>query len=384
MKITVDTEALVNATKIVAQALGFGKTTLPAWECIYLKIEGEDCHLYARNSEIQIKGFCKVKSDEDHEICIPGKLFCDTIKLMSAENLIIKSTVKDGRVFRTVVTVKGSKKKYTMTGINPKDYSTMEMIQKDLTHAKIRSEEFIKSVSSVSGSVSPSDIKPQLAGISVRNEGDGIEIIATNQGYVMGVMKIESDKELKPMILSKNTAVVLESLALPPEITIGSDGKKIGINCGSFVVICVQANHKFPNCKPLYEGADKSSGIVVDRQEMIDSMKRLKLYSARQSDNKFSQNQMVWSLDDKDLEITASDSFKDNDAVEMLEVKNNGTDPIKLGLNPTFVLTALESLETDEILIVITGEKTGMFLFENGDGANKNPEQLWLVMPMYI
>jgi len=387
MKVTIKTESLINAVRIASQALGFGKVTLPAWEHLYFSIKGEKCHIYARNGAIQIKTFCTVKSDEDHDICVPGKLFFDTIKLLSDDEIILKTTVKEqekSTLFKTQVTVKGQKKKYNMTGINPKEFSIMKMDKEEAKVATLRGESFMKAVNNVAGSVSTNTIKPQLAGISVRSQDKNLEIIATNQSYVMGIMFIENNDNIEPVIIPKNAVSVLESIPLSPEIKLSSDKNKIGISTGAVNLICTKMSEDYPPCYPLYRVIDRDMYIVVDRQELIDSMKRLKLYSFVESDSKFAKNQMVCKLEGNTLNIGASDSFSDNSASEDMEVESKNATDLTIGLNPVFLLEALNAMETEKIRISMPSPKKGVFVTEHGDSIGKDPEQLWLVMPIAL
>lgn len=384
MKVRINREHLVGVLSVITQALPGNRNILPIWESLLFNIKDGKCHIYARSEEIQVKAFCNVVADEDHSFCIPGQLFYQTVKLMSDEEIILTTKIKeDGRIkhFKTTMTVKGKKKRYGLSGADPEAYGIMRMDKEKAKGIKTKTESFLRAISRVSIIPNPTDIRPQFAGVSIKDKGNCVHVEASdNRTIVRMILPIE--EELPEMMFRKNVANLLQVLKDTPDIRVGSDGTHIFAQAGNYTIMGALIGTSFPDIQPFFEGRDQDMYIIMNRNEVIDAIKRLRLYSLRHVTDSVSENVLKVDIKGQTVELSAVSISGDHDGMEELLVENNRVEDMLIGFDPKLLIQALDRMESERIRVLMRTHKDICFFYE--EGGNKDPEQCWLIAPMLL
>lgn len=377
MKITANRESLVKVLDVVAR--GIEKTTIHAWECLYMTVKGDKCYIYSRSSDMQIKGYITVESSEDFDMCVPAQVFCQTIRLLDCENVIITSKVtkKEGSAdhYMTIISVKGQKRKYRISSINPKEFSVVTMDKEKLKGFPISGEAFVGAMTTCSPIVNPKDLREMMSGVSVKTVDGVVEVSATD-GTVISRMGLHVEEEIPEMMIPKRTAMMLDGVDISPQIKVGTDGNSVLVQNGPITFIAKLLYGKYPPVKEFWNFLKKDNFVCISRVEMMNTLKRLNLYSK----NEFNSTKMVSK--EGVIALTAVNEFEENYAYEEPEIISNTLVDCATAFNSRYMLTALDKMESDEILVHTEGNKSSIFLFEKN--GSKTPEQMWLIAPVSI
>ena len=373
MKATVNREELLKALDIAARGIG-SKVIINAWESFHMRIKGDECFIHARSTEIQIKSYVKLKADEDFKICVPGKIFHETIRLLDTEDVIITSTVK-GKSYTTTITIKGSRKKYNISSYNPDDFSTYRIDKEKFKGLTINGDVFIRSIGKVTSVIDPKDLREQISGVSVHMYDGNLEITGSRNA-IIGRMKMNIQQEIPSIIIPRRVAEVVESLGAPKEVKFGTDGKHVVFKMKNVTVTGTLINAKVPQVQKFWGELNESQFILVDRIEMINSMKRLNMYSSDEA------NTLKFEIKKKSIVLSAENDGKLNSASEEINVENENVPEYTTGFNPKYIMDVLSKMDSDTIRIHLKDKTITAFFYEHDN--NTSTKQMWLIAPLIV
>lgn len=372
MKITVNRESFLKSLTTAMLGMGTNSPT-EAWQCLRIEVEDKKMNVYARNSELQVQSFAKaLKSDEDHAFCVPGKLFYDTVKSLTSEDLIITTVIK-GKAHVTTISIKGAKKRFTMTGIDPQHWAPFHTA-KEFSFVKMVMEPLSEAVG-VASSVSKEDIlRLSLNGVGMQCFEGKIYVSAAT--HIIGTkLVIESVGEIPDMLISRATATVLQSLEVVPEIEVGSNGDHVVFNTGQAIVTSSLSAYKFPFSEmSKFWALKQDAHIVIERKEFLASVKRMTAYAKSEK-----ADYIIIAIKDDSLTLTCTTLMNADSGHEELDVENNGLE-VKIALSPKAMSTALSSMNSDYINFHAVDSSTMVHLSEKD--SSSNPEHNWLIMPI--
>ena len=371
MKITVNRTTLLKSLDICSNTLG-GKVMLNAYHYFLFDVQGDKCYIYGRGEQMQIKTFIPVKSDEDFKFCVPGFKITETIRLLKDEDIIL-TTKQVEKAFVTTLTIKGKKNRYQNSGINPDEYPVMK-VGKDAKGAMINMESLVKNLLRAQLAVDGNNLVQSLAGVNISIIDGKLVIRGANNRFMYKGILDAKDVDIN-ITIPKSTANTVASLPLSPEAKIGTDGTHVIVKSGSVQVTAILINTKYPDTEQFFSKFDQEKYIIIDRQELIKSMKVLKLYSNVEN------RAMTISVNSNLAILSGEDGIGDASAQEELEVFNsNVEDGFSISINPTFVLPAITNIESDKVKVHLVDERYFTFFTEVSDEVTG----YWLVAPVYI
>jgi DNA polymerase III sliding clamp (beta) subunit (PCNA family) len=375
MKITVNREVFFKS--LTTAMLGMGTTPFSAWEHLRIEVVDKSMNIYARNSELQVQSYCKaLKADEDYEFCVPGKLFYDTIKSLTSEEINIKTDIK-GKAFVTTIWIKGNKKKFTMTGIDPEHFSPFYSA-KEMQYFTMPMKPFAGAVGIASTAVKKDAILTALSGVSIQVRNNKLQITGTtNFGGVK--MVIGSPGDIPDMLLPKGAAVTLDALDVTPEIEVGSNGDHIIMKTGQATVTCVLLEHKFPNMDSFWEGMTPHNYITVERKEFLASVRRMNMFSRKEKER---ADYIALEISGDTMTLSCESAMQASSGHEELDIENNDFDDLTIGFSPKYLTGTLAGMNTDYVIFMATARDTSAFMMEK-DGDNDFVHN-WILAPVLI
>jgi DNA polymerase-3 subunit beta len=120
---------------------------------------------------------------------------------------------------------------------------------------------------------------------------------------------------------------------------------------------------------------ENPNSMFVSRNEFLQSLKRIAIYANKTT------NQVVLSIDDGSLTVSAQDLDFSNEATEQLTCKYTGT-AMSIGFNGKFLIDMLGVIDTDEVKMEMSSPtRAGIVL----PAEKKEKEDLlMLVMPVMM
>ena len=380
MKFTANREALVSAMDVCSRAID-SRPIIDVWSNFKLVISGKVCSVYGRNSAIQVKGFCAIKStDEDHEVLIPAGVFHQTLKNLTAEEVIITTTMDNEDaptpVFKTVITIKGERKRYSMQGDDPKNYELFKTKKEDMTGFAINGETLHKCLTFLGPVANPKDLRPPFQGICIKNIDGKVNFFTVSQ-HMMGKMAIEATDEIEPMIMPRIVSDVIATVPIVPEVKMGSDKRHLVMKAGGFMITAALIDAKPPPVEKLWEQERDTREIIIEKAELVSAMRRLKIYSVKET------TAIIFDISKDGVNLSAETEYKDSSAEEFIEAEVDNEEEFKTAFNSGFLIQAFQSLETEKIRITMGKDQNVPSLISEV-GGSQDCEQTWLVAAIFV
>ena len=143
---------------------------------------------------------------------------------------------------------------------------------------------------------------------------------------------------------------------------------------GETSVICRLVDAKYPDYNAVIP-VDNPNEMIIGKSDFQNSLKRIAIYANKTT------NQVVFSIQEGSLTISAQDLDFSNEAQEQLSCQYTGS-PMTIGFNAKFLIEMLSVINSDEVrLEMSTPSRAGILLpVEQEEGE----ELLMLVMPVMM
>jgi DNA polymerase-3 subunit beta len=220
-------------------------------------------------------------------------------------------------------------------------------------------------VARVARSASRDDTRPVLTGILVSASESSLRMVATDS-YRLSVKTTALDTPVAAPFEANVPARALQELA---RIAQQTAAEQIAVARLENQIIFSLIDGQFPNVQQLLpESSDHE--LRVPREELADVVRRISLLAQKNAPLRlgFSAGELAVSAQTPDV----------GEAHETLPIGFAG-EPFDIGFNPEFLRDGLESVESQEILIKLSGPlRPG--LIESADGSGF----VYLVMPIRL
>jgi DNA polymerase III beta subunit len=372
MKIVVNRDSLIKALDVVGTALG-NKVIIDSFRYIMFDVKDNKCYIYARNEQMQIRAFINVEAKGKFKFCVPGNKITETVRLISDEDVTLTTKVEENGSFTTMLTIKGKKNRYKNAGIDPEEYGTMD-IGKDAKGFSLHMSSLVKEFANSQLPVQPGNLVQMLTGVNISSSDKGFSIVGANNSFMYKGLLDSSGIDIN-MTIPKSIAAAVAMMPISPAAKIGTDGTHVVIKSGSVQITAILINGNYPNTSQFFDGYNNDNYIVVNRQQMIKSMKVLRLYSTTED------RAMVVSVDGDELTLSGRNDAMTSSAEEVIDIENHGVeDGFKIAFNPTMVLPAITNIESDTVKIHLISPDKFVFITEEAEEISG----YWLVCPIIL
>lgn len=372
MKITVNRAALLKALDVVGNALG-GKVINDSHNHVLFDVKGDKCYIYARNSKMQIRAFLMVEAEGEFKFCIPGIKLTETVRLLTSEQVILTTKKQENGSITTTLTIKGKKNRYKNSGIDPDELGLMKLGE-DAKGFSLHMDSLVREFANAQHPVQPNNLVQPLSGINVASDGRSMRITGANNAFLYKGLLGGENIDIN-MTIPKSVALAIATLPVSPEAKLGTDGRHVVIKAGSVQITAILIDGKYPNTDQFFDFYKDEKYIIVSRQEMIKSMKVLRLYSTTENKS------MVVTIGKDEVSLSGKNDAMTSSAEEIIEIENNGVEEgFTIAFNPTIVLPALLNIESDNVKIHLIAPNKFAFITEVAEEVSG----LWLVMPIII
>ena len=366
MRIICNTQALTNVCLNVQRCVP-AKAVMPHIEGILIKTTGE--------SKIELSGFdldlgittsMNVRIERGGAVVLNAKTFCDILKQISEENVVIDCDDKN------VCTIKSGNIEYTIISMNPDEYPELPKITDEVPFTV--SQSVLKDmVRQTIFAVSIDDSKAVHRGIKFEITSGQIKLVALD-GYRLAIRNEFTDysgSDISFVVPAKTLAEVIKLINDDDSFIKISIGRRhIIFNIGDYNLISRLLEGDFLDYRSAIPSA-KSATVRVNTKNIIKCIERASIMITEKT------RSPIRFIFDEDIikisAITALGSFNDK-----IEASTDGK-RTEIGFNNRFMLDALRSCETDEVLINLNGPLApAIILPPEGDNF------LYLILPVRI
>lgn len=350
----------------VAQSIADRKSTMPMLANVLIRTAGKTkLQIAATDLNVSVSANLKAKCEGEGGLTINAKALHDIVS--SAPGDEIRLTRADNHWAE----VKAGKVSYRIVGMPDRDFPKLPDA-KEATFGEVDAQPLREMIDRTLFSVCNDETRFHLSGVLFESDGGHAKMISTDGHRLSKVeRKLEGGPKLTAGVIVPKKGLLewKRQLESASKIQLAVRSPHLFVVEGDLTLAIKLIDAQFPPYEQVIPKEHKRL-VVIDRQRLIESLKRAQLMTSDTRGVKF-------AVDDSSLTIT-SDNPDQGEVREELEAEYKGQ-PIAIGFNPKYVLELLGQMASDQVGIHLGGElDPGMFKPFTGD------DYLGVVMPMRI
>jgi DNA polymerase-3 subunit beta len=367
LKISLSTSELLNQLQTVSRVAST-RSAVQALSGVQILVEDGHAELRATDMEIGLRVPLEATVDRPGVAVVPARLMLDVARALptSDATLELRSAEQDVEI------VAGSATFHIRT-LRAEDFPPLPERDEGAA-ATLPAAAFIDTVTRVARSASRDETRPILTGILVSASNSELRMVATDS-YRLSVKETALESQPGAEFEANVPARALQELARIAQqaesesLAVWPRQNQIVFETAGAVLSSRLIDGQFPNYRQLLpESAEHE--LRVATAELLEVVRRISLLAQKNAPLRL-------SFSDGELAISARTPDV-GEASESLPIAFKG-EPFEIGFNPDFLRDGLESAESEEIILKLSGPlRPG--LIESGDGQGF----VYLVMPIRL
>ena len=369
MNFTVSRNDLYKALQKIINVIP-SKSTIEILYNVLLTAEDSKLKIIATDLEITQIAWCECNITETGAIALPGKLLSDILREMPDTNLdfSVDTNLK--------IDIKSNFGEYKLSGQNKNDFPNIPVIEQE-QNILIKNKNFKRMIEKTIFACSTDNLRPALTGVYCQIFNDQIRMVSTDGHRLVKVINTEfksPDFQRDVIIPTRALNFVARNLEDDGEQKITLGQNHVLFTFENTMIYTRIIGEPYPDYDRVIP-VDNSKELLIDREALISSIKRVSLFSNPLS------SQIRINLSENKLNLYAQDVDFGGEAQETVDCQYSSPD-IELAYNAHYLLDIMRHIDTEKVKILI----------ENPDGAglvypsdqNKNEELLMLIMPVRL
>jgi len=318
----------------------------------------------ATDLEMGVEVLIPAKIEEEGDITAPAKLLVEFVRNLPSENIEFSEKNKK-------ITISCKNYKANIKGAGVKDFPIIPIKKTTSPTLEIKKEDFFKGLSSVIGSVSLLEGKPEISGVFVSFRKGEVCFAATDSfrlsEKVVSTPKSYEEKVILPKKACDIIMRILQDNEQPLNIQINDNQITIRSEKINFVSRVIDG--EYPNYEQIIPNKF-STEIILLKEEFIKHIKTAALFS-----NKI--NEVVLHINSKKqcIEVSSADQeYGDHHSILPCEIK--GGDEI-ITFNYQYLLDGIQNIQSPEIKIKLNQATTPVLITAQEDDGFK-----YVLMPI--
>ncbi|WP_232698008.1 DNA polymerase III subunit beta [Brevibacillus daliensis] len=354
MKITVQRDKLSTAVSHVGKAVST-RTTIPILTGIKVKADQDGLTLTGSDSDISIEVHIPLEEGENwgvtvHEpgsIVLPSRIFSEIVRKLPANEIDIQVDE------RLVTTIRSGQAEFTINGLNADEYPQLPQLEEDKVFS-IPGDLLKTMIRQTSFAVAASEMRPILTGIMWTLEQGELRFVATDSHrFAARNAKVECSDDLRFY------NIVVPGKSCNELVKIMDDDQSLVDIVVADNQILVKSNHilfysrllegTYPDTNRIIPQGSKTE-IILSTKEFLQSIERASLLSSAGKTNVVK----LATLPDGNIEIS-SNAPEIGKVTETLQPKDFNGEELKISFNAKFMIDALRSIDSSEIMASFSG-----------------------------
>lgn len=369
MKFSVSSSELLKKLQIAGGAIG-SNPVLPILEDFLFTIANNQLTIAATDLETSIITVTEVMADTDGQVAVPAKILLETLKALPQQPITFSINEEN-----FAIEITSAYGKYKLAGENGQDFP--QIPQPDTVDTvTLPAPALAQGITKTLFATSNDELRPAMTGVYFQVDFNKLTLVATDAHKLVKYTLKEIKSEVSTSFIVPKKALNLLKTALPPgdEAELSFNKANAFLSFGDTNLICRLIDARYPDYNAVIP-VDNPNTLSLNRTDFQNSLKRIAIYANKTT------NQVILSINDGSLTISAQDLDFSNEATEQLPCNYDG-DPLTIGFNAKFLIEMLGVLESDEIKIELsTSTRAGILLpTEEVEGE----EILMLVMPVML
>jgi DNA polymerase-3 subunit beta len=369
MKFSVSSSDLLSKLSLEIGAIS-SNPVLPILEDFLFKAEGDSLTIAATNLETTIITSLPVNVEEEGQIAIPAKILLDTLKALPDQpiNFIIDDESR-------AIEITSAFGKYKLSGDNATDFPEIPS-EDGVDSISMSATSLQEAITKTIFATSNDELRQAMMGVYVQVDYNNVIFVATDAHklvkYSFG--DVSSNVTQTFIIPKKGLTLLRNAISSDVNVDIAFNQTNAFFSFDDTKVIIRLIDAKYPDYNAVIP-VNNPHLLTMGRKDLQNSLKRIAIYANKTT------NQVVLSLDQGSLTISAQDLDFSNEATEQLTCTYEG-EPMTIGFNAKFLIEMLGIMDTNDILLELsTPNRAGVLLPAE---QNDNETLLMLVMPVMM
>lgn len=343
------------------------RTTIPVLSHILLRCEGDQLNLAATDLDVSLTTACKAECDGSGGIAVQARKFLEIIRAIVADDVTMVFD-EDKRL-----SIEAGKSRFKIHGLSPEDFPTLPDVTSE-QGTEIPFAQFKAMIGKVIFAVSSEESRFQLNGALLHLKDSGIEIVATD-GHRLALIENQLDgtQEAEGVLVPRKALQELLRLEGEESLTFRRSEHHLSFQLGQRELICRILEGSFPDYERVIS-KDNDKNAVFETRNLSDAVQRVALLTGDRA------RAVSLQIDDGRLTISAANPDL-GEAAEEVECDYEGSDGLRMGINPDYLGQFLSAVGTDKVRFELKDENTQCvgFPVEGSD-----TRYLCVIMPMRI
>ena len=369
MKFSVSSAEFLKQLLIASGAIN-SNPVLPILEDFLFTLEGNMLQIASTNLETSIITSLEVDMEEEGSIAVPAKILLDTLKALPGQPIQFNLNTDNNAI--QIISEYGE---YKLSGDNAEDFPNIPT-NENSTSVNLSSSIIHNAVNNTLFATSSDELRLAMTGVYVHVDYNKVLFVATDAHklvkYTVG--NLNSDNNDSFIVPKKAFHLVNHALSGEGDIEMSFNNANAFFALEETKVICRLVDAKYPDYNAVIP-ADNPNEMVIGRRDFQNSLKRIAIYANKTT------NQVIFSISDGSLTISAQDLDFSNEATEQLNCQYTG-EPITIGFNAKFLIEMLSVIHSDEVKLELsTASRAGILLPVDQE---EGEQLLMLVMPVMM
>lgn len=366
MKIICDTQIFTNTCLNVQRSIP-SKAVLPHLECILIETEeGNSVKLTGFDLDIAVMTNVGVRVEEKGACVLNAKTFCDILRHCPDTTVTINCNEKN------ICTITSGEVEYTLISLNPSEYPDLPVLT-DEKSFRLNCGVLKDMIKKTVFAVSPDDGKTVHRGVKFELESGEIKLVALD-GYRLAIRKEFTDYSgefLKFVVPAKTLYEIIKLAENDDGFAEISKGRRhIMFNVNGYCLISKLLEGEFLDYRTAFPKG-KTATVRTSTKKFIDTIERTSIIITEKV-----RSPLRCIFSDDEIKVSAVTAL--GSASDRIPVSISG-DNTEIGFNNRYLLEALRSCDTDEVLINLNGSLSpAVILPPEGDNF------LYLILPVKI
>jgi len=367
MKLIVLKNNLRDGLDSVGKAIG-SSVNLQVLGNVLIKTEGNQIKLSSTNLELAITKNVFGKVVEEGSVTVPYSTISSLVSNLTSERINLSKTETNGLDIQT------DNYQATIQGIDEKEFPIIPKIKKDKDYLEIGQDVLKIAITKVVVAGEASDLRPEIAGVLFKSDHGTLKLVATDS-FRLAEATISDDSlknNFKEGILTtiplKTTQDLVKILGEEKVVKIYIENNQVLFESDSISIISRIIDGKFPDYSAIVPDSIDTE-IVVNRDELISSLKLASSFTSRTNDIKLS------TKDKKIVEIYSSDDSVGKNKY-LLPAKINGPET-EATFNWKYLIDGVRVGSTKDVQLGLSGSDKPAVIKNPGDN-----QYFYILMPI--
>lgn len=366
MKIICDTSSFTNTCLNIQRSIP-AKAVLPHLEGILIETTEENSvKLTGFDLDITVMTYFNVRVEEAGAAVLNAKTFCDILRHLPDNKVEISVNEKN------ICTIVSGEVEYTLISLNPAEYPDLPVLTDEIP-MRMNAGVLKDMIKRTIFAVSPDDGRTVHRGVKFEVKTGEIQLVALD-GYRLAIRKEFSDYNGNNLNFVVPTKTLYEVVKLAENdddyIEISKGRRHIMFNMNGYRLISKLLEGEFLDYTTAFPKG-KNATVRVNTKNLIDCIERTSIIITEKV-----RSPLKCIFENDELKLSAVTAL--GSASDRIDVSIDG-ERNEIGFNNRFLLDALRSCDTDEVLVELNGSLSpAVIVPPDGDSF------LYLILPVRI